>query len=116
MSVVMDDLVVHGCHAEYHWTLTGLNAAQGGIGHRVRISGREEWRIGDDGLIASSQGQFDAAEFVRRKLSSAEPAPGRARRRRSLPPPPARPGEADIPTPAACHRYIPRYGPSRNKG
>jgi len=34
-------------------------------GRRVRISGFERWRIGSDGLIASSQGHFDAAEYRR---------------------------------------------------
>ncbi len=31
----------------------------------MRISGFEEWRIGDDGLIAESLGSFDAADFER---------------------------------------------------
>jgi len=37
----------------------------GGTGHRVRISGFEEWTIGDDGLIASSLGHYDQAEYDR---------------------------------------------------
>jgi predicted ester cyclase len=68
LSVVMDDLLLQGDQAEYHWTLTGTNTGPGGSGRRVRISGFEKWRIGCDGLIASSQGHFDAAEY-RRQLS-----------------------------------------------
>jgi len=53
---------------EYHWTLSGTYAGPGGTGNRVRISGFERWRIGSDGLIASSQGHFDAAAEYRRQL------------------------------------------------
>lgn len=49
----------------YHWTLDGTNTGPGGKGNRVHISGYEEWRIGPDGLIAASQGHFDAAEYQR---------------------------------------------------
>ena len=65
MRVVMDELLVQGDRAEYHWTLIGTNTGPGGTGHRVRISGFEKWRIGADGLIASSQGHFDAGEYRR---------------------------------------------------
>ena len=65
LKIVMDDLLVHVDYAEYHWTLMGTNTGPGGTGHRVRISGFEKWRIGHDGLIASSQGHFDAAEYRR---------------------------------------------------
>lgn len=55
-----------GDHAiEYHWTLAGTNTGPGGTGHRVRISGHEEWTFGDDGLVADSQGHYDAAEYAR---------------------------------------------------
>jgi|SRR5580704_18996365 hypothetical protein len=63
LQVVMDDIVVHGEFAEYHWTLTGTNTGPGGTGQRVRISGFEEWRIGEDGLIGESRGHFDAEEY-----------------------------------------------------
>jgi hypothetical protein len=46
----------------FHWTLTGTYA---GTGTHPRISGYELWKIGDDGLIAESSGQFDAAEYER---------------------------------------------------
>ncbi len=65
MEVLMDDLVMHGDKAEYHWTLVGTNTGPGGTGQRVRISGFEEWTIGEDGLIASSLGHYDQAEYDR---------------------------------------------------
>ena len=65
MQVFMDELLVNDETAEYHWTLVGTNTGPGGKGNRVRVSGYEEWTIGSDGLIASSQGHFDAAEYQR---------------------------------------------------
>ena len=56
LRVVMDELLVRGNEAEYHWTLTGTNTGPGGTGHKVRISGFGKWRFGPDSLIASSQG------------------------------------------------------------
>ena len=50
---------------EFHWTFIGTNSGPGGTGHRVRISGFEEWTIDDDGLIAGSQGHYDQAEYDR---------------------------------------------------
>jgi hypothetical protein len=65
LLVVMDSLPIDGNHAVYHWTLTGTNTGPGGTGKPVRISGYEEWTIGADGLIASSLGHFDEAEYNR---------------------------------------------------
>jgi hypothetical protein len=65
MRVTMDEVRVSGGLAFYHWTLDGSNTGPGGTGRRVRISGYEEWRMGEDGLIADSRGRFDAAEFER---------------------------------------------------
>ena len=65
LQVLMDDLRLEGERAEYHWTLTGENTGPGGAGRRVRISGFEEWTIGDDGLIATSLGHFDQVEYDR---------------------------------------------------
>jgi len=59
LQVLLDNVVVKNGRAEYHWTLIGANTGPGGTGQRVRISGFEEWTIGDDGLIAESQGHFD---------------------------------------------------------
>jgi predicted ester cyclase len=65
IQVLMDDLVVEGENAEFRWTLVGTNTGPGGTGNRVRISGFEEWTIGDDGLIAASLGHYDQAEYDR---------------------------------------------------
>ena len=74
MQVLMDDARVAAGGAEYHWTLVGTNTGPGGTGRRVRISGLEEWTIGDDGLIAASLGHFDEAEYAR-QLEHGSPAP-----------------------------------------
>jgi hypothetical protein len=79
MQMLMDDLVVQGDNAEYRWTLVGTNTGPGGTGRRVRISGFEEWTIGDDGLIAASLGHYDQAEYdrqVQKRESNPLRAPG----------------------------------------
>ena len=65
MQVLMDDLVVCDAESMYRWTLIGTNTGPGGTGNRVKISGHEQWTIGDDGLIASSLGRYDQAEYDR---------------------------------------------------
>lgn len=65
MQVLMDDLRRESESVEYHWTLIGTNTGPGGTGKPVRISGFEEWTIGDDGLIAASLGHFDQADYDR---------------------------------------------------
>jgi predicted ester cyclase len=65
MELLMDDIRLHHDGAEYHWTFIGTNTGVGGTGHRVRFSGFEEWKFGDDGLIAESQGHFDSADYQR---------------------------------------------------
>lgn len=65
MRLAMDRMLVEGGRMEYHWTLRGTNTGPGGTGHRVQISGFEAWQMGADGLIASSQGHFDASEYRR---------------------------------------------------
>lgn len=65
LLVVMDKLLIENDHAVFHWTLTGTNTGPDGTGHRVRISGFEVWKIGEDGLIAESQGHFDSAAYQR---------------------------------------------------
>ncbi len=72
MQVLMDDLLAKESGLEYHWTLVGTNTGPGGTGSRVRISGFEEWTIGDDGLIAGSLGHFDEAEYARQLDQGAE--------------------------------------------
>ena len=56
MVVTMDKLVRDDGGTKFHWTLTGTNTGPGGTGKRVRISGYELWRIGNDGLIGESKG------------------------------------------------------------
>ncbi len=63
LHLEMDDIFIKDEQAEYHWTLTGTNSGPGGTGQKVRISGFEEWTIGEDGLVAESQGHFDAADY-----------------------------------------------------
>ena len=65
MRVILDEIESRGGAAIYRWTFIGTNTGPGGTGHRVRFSGFEEWTIGADGLIAESQGHFDAAEYQR---------------------------------------------------
>jgi hypothetical protein len=72
MQVLMDDLLIQDEGGEYRWTLVGTNTGPGGTGNRVRISGFEEWTIGDDGLIAASLGHYDRAEYDRQLEHGAE--------------------------------------------
>jgi uncharacterized protein (TIGR02246 family) len=65
MQVLMDDLRTDVDRPEYHWTVVGTNTGPGGTGKAVRISGFEQWTIGEDGLIAASLGHFDEAEYAR---------------------------------------------------
>lgn len=65
MVVAMDSVVADGNGARYYWTLTGTNTGPEGTGRQVRISGYEEWTFGERGLIASSLGHFDEAEYDR---------------------------------------------------
>ena len=64
--MIRDDSVV-----EYHWTLIGDHS---GTGNHVHISGFEEWTIGDDGLVAVSLGNFDAAEYDRQVAGAVDAA------------------------------------------
>ena len=63
MAVLMDDLLIQEDSVVYRWTLVGTNTGPGGTGRRVHISGHEVWQIGSDGLIAESQGHFDASDY-----------------------------------------------------
>jgi uncharacterized protein (TIGR02246 family) len=62
IEVFQDDLVVVDEVVEYHWTFTGTSAE---TGQAVRIRGFEDWAIGPDGLIATSRGTYDEAEYER---------------------------------------------------
>lgn len=65
LLVFLDDLILEGDGAVFHWTLTGTNTGPGGTGRAVRISGYEVWQIGADGLIANSLGHFDSEDYRR---------------------------------------------------
>lgn len=66
MQVLMNDLTINSERAAvYNWTLIGTNTGPGGTGRSVNIRGHEEWKIGDDGLIAKSQGHFDQDDYQR---------------------------------------------------
>jgi uncharacterized protein (TIGR02246 family) len=69
MKVVLDEVVLQDDEAVCHWTWTGTHTGPGGTGRPVRISGFEIWKIGPNGLIASSKGHFDAVEY-RRQLGT----------------------------------------------
>lgn len=65
MRVLMDAIEPAGGRTIYRWTLVGTHNGPGGSGNRVRISGHEDWLLGDDGLIRESLGHFDADEYAR---------------------------------------------------
>lgn len=71
LRVRFDDLLEQDGRVIYRWTLEGTNTGPGGTGRRVRISGFESWRLGEDGLVAESLGHFDAAEY-RRQVEGGE--------------------------------------------
>lgn len=70
MIVTFDRLESRGDRTAFHWTLIGTNTAPGGTGNKVRISGYELWKIDNDGLIAESEGHFDAADYERQLRGS----------------------------------------------
>jgi predicted ester cyclase len=65
MELLMDSVAIEGDGAIYRWTFLGTNTGPSGTGHRVRFSGYEEWKFGENGLILESQGHFDAADYQR---------------------------------------------------
>ena len=73
ITVFMDDVVFRDETVEYHWTFTGTNTAPGGTGNTVRISGYEDWTLGDDGLVVQSEGHYDQDEYDR-QLQQGAPA------------------------------------------
>ena len=62
MTVTFDKVKPRGDRIAFHWKLTGTHT---GTGEQVHISGYELWKINDAGLIAESNGHFDAAEYER---------------------------------------------------
>jgi hypothetical protein len=78
MQVLMDKVIaLGGNRATYHWTLVGTNNGPGGTGHRVRISGFEEWSFSPHSpemLIANSLGHFDEALYAHQLQHGVEDA------------------------------------------
>ncbi len=62
MVVEMNGLEYAGQQYRFRWSLTGKHA---GTGRKVRIGGYEDWTLGPDGLIASSLGHYDTADYDR---------------------------------------------------
>jgi hypothetical protein len=62
MLLQCDGVAEDGHAVTYLWTFTGTYV---GTGRKVRISGRELWTIAADGLIAESEGSFDAEDYAR---------------------------------------------------
>lgn len=62
LSLSCDGLMEDEGAVTYRWTLRGTYA---GTGRKVEISGREIWKMGADGLVAESEGNFDAADYAR---------------------------------------------------
>ena len=73
LQLLMDDVLVEGGRAEYHWTFIGTNTGPGGTGRRVRFSGFEVWKFGEDGLVTESQGHFDSTDYERQLESPMTP-------------------------------------------
>ena len=65
LVVTFDRLEPKGNRVLYHWTFIGTNAGPGGTDNQVRISGCEDWKMGQDGLIADSKGHYDAQDWDR---------------------------------------------------
>ncbi|REJ76963.1 MAG: hypothetical protein DWQ36_01760 [Acidobacteria bacterium] len=77
MVLTMDEIRAEGDTGDrfvYRWTLRGTNSGPGGTGNRVDISGHEEWRIGEDGLIAESQGHMDLDDYESQLSGAAQEA------------------------------------------
>ena len=60
LVVEMDGIRSTASYAVYLWTLKGIHAE---TGNYVKVSGWKNWRLGEDGLIADSVGNFDAEDY-----------------------------------------------------
>jgi len=65
MTVELDALEYGNGKYRYRWKFAGTNTGPGGTGRAVKIKGYEEWTMGTNGLIASSLGHYDAADWDR---------------------------------------------------
>lgn len=58
LLMTLDGIEGSGRDVRLRWTFTGTNTGPAGSGNAVHVVGREEWRLGDDGLIATSDATF----------------------------------------------------------
>jgi len=65
LQLALDEVLIVGDATEVHWTLSGINSGPGGTGQHINVKGFEEWRMGEDGLIAESYAHFNVAELQR---------------------------------------------------
>ena len=75
LIVTLEALEQRGERTLFHWGFAGTNTGPGGTQRPVRIRGYEAWRLDADGLIADSQGYYDAADWQRQVAGAAEAAP-----------------------------------------
>lgn len=73
MVVTLDRLERIEHTYRFHWKFVGTNSGPGGTGRPIRISGYEEWTMGEGGLIAQSLGHYDAPEWDRQLGKTAPP-------------------------------------------
>ncbi len=65
MVVRLDSLRQEPGETVFHWTWTGTNTGPGGTGKAVNLRGYERWTFGPNGLLLTSDGHFDDAEYQR---------------------------------------------------
>ena len=65
MTVTMDSLSTTAKGTTFKWTLKGTNTGPKGTGKQVQISGFEQWKLSDTGLIMESTGSYDKLEYER---------------------------------------------------
>ena len=62
LSLTCDEVRCAGSHAVYVWTFTGHHANSK---NPLKISGWEEWELGDDLKVKASLGWYDADGYAR---------------------------------------------------
>ena len=62
LRLVCDGVRLEGTHMLYLWTFSGTHS---GTGRRLKITGWEEWELGDDLKVTASRGWFDRDEWAR---------------------------------------------------
>jgi uncharacterized protein (TIGR02246 family) len=64
LRVITDGVERDGQRVIFRWTLMGTNTGPGGTGRKVKISGFEDWKLGEE-FIEESQGHFDSDDYQR---------------------------------------------------